>query len=31
MKGETIVDENGNAIVYHTEWMLENRPELIVE
>ena len=30
-QGKTIVDKNGNAVVYQTEWMLENRPELIVE
>ena len=30
-QGETIVDDNGKPIVYHTEWMLRNRPELIIE
>lgn len=29
--GETIVDQNGTPITYHTEWMLENRPELVMD
>ena len=29
--GNTIVGEDGEPTVFHTEWMLENRPEVIVE
>ncbi|MYF98165.1 decarboxylating NADP(+)-dependent phosphogluconate dehydrogenase [Candidatus Poribacteria bacterium] len=29
--GNTIVGDDGEPTVYHTEWMLENRPEVIVE
>ncbi len=29
--GKTIVGEDGEPTVFHTEWMLENRPEIIVE
>ena len=29
--GNIIVGENGEPTVFHTEWMLENRPEVIVE
>ena len=30
-EGNTIVGEDGEPTVFHTEWMLENRPEVIVE
>ena len=30
-EGNVIVNENGEPTVFHTEWMLENRPEVIVE
>lgn len=29
--GNTVVGENGEPTVFHTEWMLENRPEVIVD
>ena len=29
--GNTVVGEDGEPTVFHTEWMLENRPEIIVE
>jgi 6-phosphogluconate dehydrogenase len=29
--GNIIVGEDGEPTVFHTEWMLENRPEIIVE
>lgn len=29
--GNTILGDDGEPTVYHTEWMLENRPEVIVE
>lgn len=29
--GNTIIGEDGEPTVFHTEWMLENRPEVIVE
>lgn len=29
--GNTVVGEDGEPTVFHTEWMLENRPEVIVE
>ncbi len=31
LDGNTIVGEDGEPTVFHTEWMLENRPEVIVE
>ncbi len=30
-EGNVIVNENGESTVFHTEWMLENRPEVIVK
>ena len=29
--GNTVVGDDGEPTVFHTEWMLENRPEVIVE
>ena len=29
--GNTIAGEDGEPTVFHTEWMLENRPEVIIE
>ena len=29
--GNTVVGEDGEPTVFHTEWMLENRPEVIVD
>ncbi|MDE0313718.1 MAG: decarboxylating NADP(+)-dependent phosphogluconate dehydrogenase [Candidatus Poribacteria bacterium] len=29
--GNTVVGENGEPTVFHTEWMLKNRPEVIVD
>ena len=29
--GNTVVGEEGEPTVFHTEWMLKNRPEVIVE
>ena len=30
-EGNTVVGEDGEPTVFHTEWMLENRPEVIVD
>ncbi len=30
-EGNTVVGDDGEPTVFHTEWMLENRPEVIVE
>ena len=29
--GNTIIGADGKPVVYHTEWMLEDRPEVVVE